>query len=419
MAYLNFRTRLANLILGNNIQGLQHYERFIPKTQYNDYAEELEKLRVVMSNPALLRVIKIKCDLFSIGKIIEKDAQGEIVEESELQTFFEKPNFFQNQKQFLWDFMFWTCLGNARLMIDSKVVNDNNVMYWLDSSKVEFPKYILDNADKLVLSKQTFKKFQDQNIEYRYTNGTKINIPFKKIINYTDNTNGAGNWFNGFSTIEALYKVLSNSELSLDAKNTNLNLAGQFMVAHGGGLDSSMMQPEDKENIENKIGKGKKNIHAVRTAIDIKRFVEDIAKLKLDDSYNNDLQIIGSVYGIPKDVIEAFESSTYTNQQIARMSLVDYVLKPKSEDFLEGIRKHFDYANDLEMSWEHCSFMQESEEQRYSKELKRAHVLRRLLESGVDAVDAEALLNYEFTNPIKYEKGNTGASTGFGDGENS
>jgi len=61
MAYLNFRTRLANLILGNNIQGLQHYERFIPKTQYNDYAEELEKLRVVMSNPALLRVIKIKC----------------------------------------------------------------------------------------------------------------------------------------------------------------------------------------------------------------------------------------------------------------------------------------------------------------------------------------------------------------------
>ena len=140
MAYLNFRTRLANLILGNNIQGLQHYERFIPKTQYNDYAEELEKLRVVMSNPALLRVIKIKCDLFSIGKIIEKDAQGEIVEESELQTFFEKPNFFQNQKQFLWDFMFWTCLGNARLMIDSKVVNDNNVMYWLDSSKVEFSK---------------------------------------------------------------------------------------------------------------------------------------------------------------------------------------------------------------------------------------------------------------------------------------
>ena len=184
MAYLNFRTRLANLILGNNIQGLQHYERFIPKTQYNDYAEELEKLRVVMSNPALLRVIKIKCDLFSIGKIIEKDAQGEIVEESELQTFFEKPNFFQNQKQFLWDFMFWTCLGNARLMVDSKVLNNNNVMYWLDSSKVEFSKYILDNADKLVLSKQTFKKFQDQNIEYRYTNGTKINIPFKKITNY-------------------------------------------------------------------------------------------------------------------------------------------------------------------------------------------------------------------------------------------
>ena len=118
-------------------------------------------------------------------------------------------------------------------------------------------------------------------------------------------------------------------------------------------------------------------------------------------------------------MIEAFESSTYTNQQIARMSLVDYVLKPKSEDFLEGIRKHFEYANDLEMSWEHCSFMQESEEQRYSKELKRAHVLRRLLESGVDAVDAEALLNYEFTNPIKYEKGNTGASTGFEDSENS
>lgn len=395
---------MARLISGSNTRGLQEFQRFAPKTKFNNYDEEIEKLRVVMSNPALLKIIKIKCDLFSIGKFVEKTQGGEILEDSEMLRFLKKPNFFQNQKQFLWDFMFWNCLGNARLMIDSKVIKEDNVMYFLDSSKIEFPQYIIDNCDKLVLSKQTFKKFEDQTAKYIYNNGDDTKIPFSKIITYVDNTNGAGNWYNGFSTVEALFKVLSNSELALDAKNTNLNLAGQFMVSQNGGLDSSMMQPEDKKNIETKIGGGKKNIHAVRTAIDIKRFVENIANLELDKSFNSDTQIIGSIYGIPRDVIEAFDSSKFTNQEIARASLVDYVLKPKSEDLCEGILNHFAHSNELEMTWDHCSFMQESEEQRFNKELKRAQVLNSLLASGVDPQDAQELLNYEFKKLIKYEK---------------
>lgn len=414
----NFFSRLSWLIRGTNIQGLDGFNLFHPKTNFNNYSEEIQKLQVVMNNPALLKVIKLKCDLFSIGKIVEKDDAGEIIEDTELIRLLKHPNFFQNQKQFLWDFMFWNCLGNARIMIESTTIDDKNVLYMLDNSKVEFPQKMLDNADKLVLSEQTYKEFVDQKIIYRYNTGNILKIPYKKILHFFDNSNGVGNWFNGFSTVEALYKVLSNSELALDAKNTNLNLAGQFMVSQGGGLDSSMMQADDKKNIETKVGKGRKNIHAVKTAIDIKRFVENIEHLKLDDSFLNDYFLIGSIYGIPKDVLEAFNSGTYENQQVARMSLVDYVLQPKAEDLCNGLKNHFEYPNNLEMSWSHCSFMQEAEKMRYDKELKRAHTLRRLLESGVNPEDAANLLNYEFQNEINYVQRNNQASTRIEGSEN-
>lgn len=411
MAYQNFRNRLASLIAGRNIQGLQSFQRFAPKTNFNNYQEEIEKLRVVMQNPAFLRVVKMKADLFSIGKIVEKTPNGEIVENSELQELLKYPNFFQNQKQFLWDYIFWKSLGNARLMIDSNTVRKDNVLYWLDSSKIEFPQKLLDAGDKLVLSEETFKDLEESNLKYHYDYGNEMNIPYRKVINYVDNTNGVGNWFNGFSTVETLFKVLSNSELALDAKNTNLNLAGQFMVSSTGGLDSAMMRNDDKEDIEGKIGKGGKNIHAIRTAIDIKRFVENIDHLKLDDSFNKDLQIIGSVYGIPRDALEAMESSKYENQQVARMSMVDYVLKPKAEDFCNGLVNYFGYKNKLEISWAHCDFMQVSEKERYDKEMKRATVFSELLDSGVSPEDAALLLDYNFENPVNYVAGSRNRNT--------
>lgn len=400
-----FLSRLNWLIKGRNIRGLQSYDLFVPKTNYNNYAEELEKIRVVMSNPALLKVIKLQADLFSIGKFVEKTPSGEIVENSEMLDLLNYPNFFTtNQKQFLWDYIFWRSLGTARLMIDKNLRDfKKSNLYFLDNSKIEYPQFILDNGDKFILTDQTFKKFQDSLIKYTYLDGTTEKIPLKKVLHFFDNTNTTGNWYNGFSTIETLYKVLSNSELGLDAKNTNLNLAGQFMVSSNNGIESSMMQADDKKNIETKIGKGEKNIHAVRTAIDIKRFVENIANLKLDDSYLHDYFTIGSIYGIPKDVLEAFNSGTYENQETARMSLVDYVLSPKSEDLCDSLTNYFDYPNKLYLSWDHCSFMQQSETMRYNKELRRANVLRRLLDSGVDPEDATRLLNYSFEKPINYD----------------
>ncbi|MEN6384064.1 MAG: hypothetical protein ABFD79_02590, partial [Phycisphaerales bacterium] len=38
------------------------------RAQFNNYAEIERKLQVVLSNPALLKVICLQCDLFSLGK---------------------------------------------------------------------------------------------------------------------------------------------------------------------------------------------------------------------------------------------------------------------------------------------------------------------------------------------------------------
>jgi hypothetical protein len=81
--------------------------------------------------------------------------------------------------------------------------------------------------------------------------------------------------------------------------------------------------------------------------------------LKLDDSYYNDFFMIGSMYGIPKDVLESAirGNSTYDNQEKAIGRHVDYVMKPKGQMLTDELEEKFGYK-DLKMSWGHLSFNQ-------------------------------------------------------------
>lgn len=411
---MNWFQKSAYNILGmdrfvNPIHFERYSQEFInPIADYDDFSTDQNKVNAVFSNPAVLKVFQICCNMFSQGEVFVYKSD-KIVENDPFLKFISSPNMFQRKTQFLWDYMFWRMIGNAYLYSSSHIVTNTTLRsYWLDSSKLSMPIKMLEYKDKLVLSNATENIVKNFNVKYTYADGTSTNIKWGDIIHVPDLTNGNGNWFKGASKIDALYKIISNSENALDSKNINIRYAGKFMVAGKSDPDNVTklgLETREKEDIESKMN-GRKSVHAVKSMIDIKRFVEQSSVIgELDKSYLNDYFLIGSMYDIPKDVLEAFNSGTYENQEKARGAFVDYCLSPAAEHLSNEMEVFFGYNNegkDIIVDWSHLPFMQVFEKDRTEINYKKTQSILNLMKAGVKMEEINAILDLNLTE-LDYE----------------
>ena len=372
------------------------YERVNGSTSFNSMQDNREKLEVVLRSPAVLSVFKLQCDLFSLSKIGIKDNPDAT---SPLLDKLKQPNPFQGGRQWLWDYMFYLMLGNAFMEAASRVITPENNIYWLNTANLEFDDNLLDKLDKHLFSKKEVDKLEKNTIEYHYRDGNTRKIPLKDVESFTDLTNSTGNWYAGSSALDALYKVVSNSEAALNAKNINLDFAGKYIVGGDTAADNiyePTLSKGEKDSIENIVRSGKK-VHAVKSQISISRFVDNIAQLELDDSYFADYYVIGKMYGIPREVLEANleRGSTFDNQEISRASYVEYVLTPKGEDLVEGLKNYFSLSEDLEITWNHLLFMQSVKKNEAEVNNTRADTIKTLVEAGVTIEGINELLGIE------------------------
>lgn len=356
------------------------------------------KLEIIFSNPAVLKVFSLQCELFSLGKIYayddEKNTKGDVFLE-----MLKNPNYFQTENQMKWDFMFWQMLGNSYQYIESKNVSNDNNLYFLDSSKLENNIELDKFRDKIVLSKATKKTIDETLVNYTYSDGSTTKLKWGNIIHVPDLTNGTGNWFAGQSRIDALHKIICNSEAALDAKNINLRFSGKYMVAGQADPKDTFQTPLssiEQKDIETKMN-GRKSVHAVKSMIDIKRFVENIANLQLDESYLACYYNIGMAYNIPKDVLEAYVSGTFENQEKARGAHVSYCLQPKGDAWMQSLKEFFDYDKYLVMDWEHLPFMQVFAKDRAETHKIQSETVINYVKLGLPIEEINSLLDTEFS----------------------
>lgn len=351
----------------------------------------------MLTNPALAKVVYLNCDVFSLGKIVRKDG-----EQDAFVRMLQKPNRFQTQRQFLWSYRFWMMYGNAYLKPNTKIVGNRNAqLYWLNSSRIDWDDLSLENLDQMVLSSSRQSELENLTIRYEYTNSDTEEIKLGDLIAFHDLSNNTGNWFRGESRVDALKKILENNESLLDAKNINLEFVRKFLVS--GEYDPTKnltsfatMQDIEKDDIENKL-RGDKSVLPIKSKISIERFVENLADLKLDETYTSDLLIIADMYGIPKELISVLlEGSTYENQEKALSRHISYSEMPKAQDLLEGLCSHFGLnPDDYEMTWDYLSFMNHDNYKQSQVNERNARTLAQLLEAGVNAQDALDLLEID------------------------
>lgn len=387
-----------------SVFGAFGYNTVTAATQFNNYHKDIEKINIVFSNPAVLKVFSLQCDLYSLGRISAEDKDKKFIENDPVVQRFSNPNPFQSKSQLLWDQMFFTMLGTDYFYIDSAIPdNAKNKLYNLDPSKLEWPYEMQNSSDKLIFSDAALKELKSKTITLRYADGTSFKFPLGKLVITTDLTNGVGNWFKGMSRLDALYKIISNSEHALDAKNINVRYSGKFLVGSSNQLNTVGLGDEEKKDIETKM-EGDKKVFPLKTLIQIKRFVENLGNLKLDEAYLSDYFLIGNMYNIPRDVLEAYVSSTYENQEKARMSHVSYTLQPKGNDFLNSVERYFGYdvaKINLLITWDHLPFMQVFAKEKAEKNKIVVESLNLLLKEGVPLEQANEFLNTKFNIPPK------------------
>lgn len=396
--FSNVFNNLKVLAVDRLSDGGWFYTLFNSKHSWINHSSDAQKLKLVLINPAILNVILLQCELASLGKFYIEKPDGTFADEDPLLDLLNKPNPFQTGRQMIWDFNFWKMLGVARLYVDREIAQEGNKLYFLSPDCLTFPKIIEELGNKIILSDKAENEIKKAMITYKSSN-QKFTFPVKKLINIFDISNGLGNWFSSPSRIDALYKIVSNSDKALDSKNINAEFVSKFLVAGKAAVEdtsSFIMGEPEKQSIRESMRSGE-NVYPLKTMVDIKRFVENAGVLtELDKSFLGDYYLCGKLFGIPRDVLEAYESSTYENQEKARMSHVTYTIQPGNEELCEALSSHFGYKDKkLVIDYSHLPFMQAGEKDRSETNKNNAEALVKLVDAGADQQQAADYLGIE------------------------
>lgn len=360
--FLNFGAGPTPISVSKDTSGNWLYTMFSSRGNQHRFLSDSQKLKMILASPACMTIFTMQADMFSLGKVNSKPKTGDPIPEY-LATLRKKPNYKSGWTQFWWDYMFWQMQGTAYLYKPGggSRLDDNNTIEWLNPSKLMWEPKIVQKMMDFILTKATYKDVTSQKVRYTQSNGQVKYIPLDEITPIHDlSSNMCDNYYQGISRVDALYKIITNSEEVLDADNINIRFSKKWMVSgkqDPNNVAELPLSKTEKDDIENIIEYGK-NVQANKSQIDIKRFSETLKNQGFDDNFSAKLYMIGKMYNIPRDIIEAYSSSsrgaTYENQEKAMVRHIEHSLKPKGEELMDAIEGIID-IDPIEMSWTHLA----------------------------------------------------------------
>ena len=372
-------------------QGNWLYTMFSSRGNQHKMLSDDAKLRLILRSPACMMVFSLQADMFSLGKINSKDTV------EYLKTLRKTPSYKSGWTQFEWDYMFWVMFGTAYLYKSGgRILDENNTVEWLNPAKMMWEPTVVRKMMDFIFTKQRAKDVFGQTVRYTTSTGQFKYIPLKDITPIHDLSSGMNdNFYVGVSRVDALYKIITNSEEILDAENINVRFSGKWMVSgkqDPNNVNELPMGEAEKRDIETKIDAGA-SVQANKSMIDIKRFTDNLAAQKFDDAFWAQVYAIAKMYNIPKDVIEAYMSggkgATYENQEKAMVRHIEHTLKPKGDELCDALENSFDNVEDIEMTWSHLASYNVFESEKQDVVTKKINNAILAKENGLNLSDYE------------------------------
>lgn len=353
----------------------------------------------VMNNPAVLINFRLISDLGSLGRV--HSFKGNVINQTDfLYTIRKKPNYFQSWEQFFKDYYYWVNMGTAYLY-DSTTANipsDVDQLYWLHPHRLEFSPEQKKALGGLIDGKSDYRKLMSSQVTYHQPNGSKKQIPLAHVKPFFSLSNGlSGNWFEGDSFLDALYKIIANSDSSLDSLGTNLKYSQKFGVSAKTDKqnlnDFPTMGDTEKSDVEQKIA-SKKEVTVSKSPLNIEPFVKNLSNLKLDEIFLTQYFIIGKTLGIPRDVSEAYLSggATFENQDKSFIKFISTGLQPLGDMLVAHFMDSWKFE-DLQITWKHLPAYQSVKNEQETSRKTALENLKIAMELGLDDKEKQRLLN--------------------------
>lgn len=360
-----------------------YFYRIIDAFKNRGRKKPSNKLKVVLESPAVLFVFKLIAEYYAMGKY-NSYKDNKLVQEDYLYEEKGNPNAWQTWTDFDQNYVFAILLGTAYLY------EQNGVMYILREDGIELTDSQRESFKTLTFSKygaESQKSIKKGTFKYK-TGNTTQNLDLSKVWIIQDTSGVNGDWWSGISRIDALYGIITNSNLIVSAEEVNLEFSQKFLVSgehDNNDITSQMMGEEEKSSLE-KDAHSDKNMFATGSKVNVHHFVDNIADLKLDDAFFAKVYAIGKMYGVPKDILEMSlkGGATFENQEKALMRFVEFGLKPLGQKLTDVLENLFN-LEDLRKEFTHLSFNQIFEKEKELVRKTQIESLKLSAELGFDS----------------------------------
>lgn len=304
---------------------------------------------------------------FSMGIPVEKDANGNIIEDGPLSNLIQNPNTEQGKEEFMSEFYYYLLASGTNYILP----NSDSMGFEKDPDSV---KLLNLNYDYVIEPRDTKSIFQyDRNFDFKYREtvyGRQIDttINFSEVIPFYDSINGiSGKFYKGKSRMDSIRNELKNIRLATMAKQNKLDLSGITLVTperpEGGmseGLDAPLGNTgiTQKQHIENRFtGSGLSKGRAIVVSsnqLKTMNLTEPLSKLDFDKDRVADVRTVKNKFGIPENILPITpKDATWENQEKSVLGVLQTMVEPVANNLASSITQHFDTGTFLTLDYRH------------------------------------------------------------------
>lgn len=371
----------------------------------NSNSKKHKTIQAYNQTYALHRVIDLIKDTGKLANINLYE-NGKLKTKNYLYKFKPKPNPYQTWTDFVEEFVFWYSLGNVYFWKPTTTFAENQNYYFLDYSKFDeetikkFKKFgkKLSNQN----SNEFLKEFGGHIIKYNYSDNETQNIPLKEIVVISSGIN-TDSWFLEKNKIEAIQKIISNSEDTLDSKNINIHFSKKYVAYQGVNKDDLAQQitglgKQEREDIKGRV-MSKDPLHVSGSNnLEVKRFIDNLKNLGFDESFLNDYLLIGMFFNVPLEILGDFLrgkglSSQGDAKEKAMIQFIDMCLMPILQKLTDVLELKLNDNQEVKAEFTHLWFMKVAVKQQSEQRKADLDALKIAKDLGLDESKVQEQLN--------------------------
>ena len=350
-------------------------------------------------NIALFTALDLRSTIFSTGKPILKNADGDVIESHPLLDLFKNPNYAQSQQDYLYSHLWFKSLGNniARV-IPKRPKGKSNDLQNAHGIENLIPSCIdyreVNKVQDFVFAPS--QKEEVENQEIKYTIGAKDHLlRVGDLAFFYDVTNNMipDSYLKSPSRITALLPDLLNIQEAQSAMNVNLKHSKKWLIStkvnyNNGAMD---MRPDEKKEVEDSFHY--KDVIATNADVATESLIVDFRKLMYDDIIASASLRVFSAYRITKDVLNWWKDgqTTYDNRGHGVVEFIQGSMKFEADDWGSTWVNYFGLEEEglkLSLDFSEHHVMNLLEVKRSEGMERKSRIVKTLTDAGVPYEEA-------------------------------